>query len=159
MFHWMLQMCVSLNARISTDGIIGHWLIPKQWLVLLLYCAICEKVKCINQSYGMITKWNFMFSGIPTHHIAYIYGDPKKVGVPASSEGNKILYYYTIGVVLWFNAEYVIAVYPACCVTIMQKIDNILCGTSRAKIIANNKTFLISWMCLYWKTSLTKIIN
>jgi len=41
-----------------------------------------------------------MFSGIPTHHIAYIYGDPKKVGVPASSEGNKILYYYTLGVVL-----------------------------------------------------------
>jgi len=41
-----------------------------------------------------------MFSGIPTHHIAYIYGDPKKVGVSTSSEGNKILYYYTIGVVL-----------------------------------------------------------
>jgi len=48
-----------------------------------------------------------MFSGIPTHHIAYIYGDPEKVGVSTSSEGNKILYYYTLGV----NSTYYYNIY------------------------------------------------
>jgi len=34
-----------------------------------------------------------MFSGIPTHHIAYIYGDPKKVKEHVSRKGNRKIYY------------------------------------------------------------------
>jgi len=30
-----------------------------------------------------------MFSGIPTHHIAYIYGDPEKVEEHVSRRGNR----------------------------------------------------------------------
>jgi len=32
-----------------------------------------------------------MFSGIPTHHIAYIYGDPEKVNEHV--KGNRKIYY------------------------------------------------------------------